>query len=166
MTYHFSSVQSLSHVRLFATPWTEACQASLSITNSWSSPKPMSIKSLMPSSHLILCHPLLPLPLIFTSIRVFSNELTLCMLCPNIGASASASVPSMNSQDWLLKGYVNILFGEMTAQGHLSFFKFDLYFFYYLWNNPTYSAIRLSMIKYANNRFNYLPCTSHVNRSY
>ena len=70
---HFSSVQSLSTVRLFATPWTTACQASLSITNSWSSSKPMFIKSVMPSNHLILCRPLL-LPSIFPSIRVFSNE--------------------------------------------------------------------------------------------
>ena len=68
-----SSVQLLSHVRLFATPWTAACQASLSITNSWSLPKFMSIESVMPSNHLILCRPLL-LPSIFPSIRVFSNE--------------------------------------------------------------------------------------------
>ena len=70
----FSSVQSLSRVRLFVTPWTAALQASLSITNSWSSPKPMSIESVMPSSHLILCSPLLLPPSIFPSIRVFSNE--------------------------------------------------------------------------------------------
>ena len=69
----FSSVQSLSRVRLFATPWITARQAFLSITNSWSSPRLMSIESVMPSSHLILCHPLLPLS-IFPSIRVFSNE--------------------------------------------------------------------------------------------
>ena len=69
----FSSVQSLSRVRLFATPWTAARQASLSITNSWSLPKPMSIESVMPSNHLILCRPLLFLPSIFPSIRVFSN---------------------------------------------------------------------------------------------
>ena len=72
--YQFSSVQSLSCVRLFVTPWTAARQASLSITNSWSPPKPMSIESVMPSSHLILCHPLLLLPSIFPRIRVFSNE--------------------------------------------------------------------------------------------
>ena len=66
----FSSVQSLSRVQLFATPWIAARQASLSITNSWSLPKPMSIKSVMPSSHLILCHPLLLLPPILPSIRV------------------------------------------------------------------------------------------------
>ena len=72
-----SSVQSLSHVWLFATPWIAACQASLSITNFWSLPKPMSIELVMPSSHLILCCPLLLLPPILLSIRVFSNESTL-----------------------------------------------------------------------------------------
>ena len=69
-----SSVQSLSHVQLFATPWTAASQASLSITNSQSLFKLMSIKLVMPSNYLILCHPLLFLPSIFPSIRVFSNE--------------------------------------------------------------------------------------------
>ena len=75
----FSSVQSLSHVRLFVTPWTTARQASLSITNSWSSPKPMSIVSVMPSNHLFLYRPLLHLPSIFPSIRVFSNKSALCI---------------------------------------------------------------------------------------
>ena len=78
----FSSVQSLSHVRLFATPWTSACQASLSITNSWSLPKLMSIESMMPSNHLILCCPLLLLPSIFPSIRVFSDESVLHIRWP------------------------------------------------------------------------------------
>ena len=72
--YHQSSVQSLSHVRLFATPWTAAGQASLSITNSRSLLKLMSIELVMPSNHLILCHPLLLPPSIFPNIRVFSNE--------------------------------------------------------------------------------------------
>ena len=72
--HQFSSVQSLSHVQLFVTPWTAACQASLSITNSWSIPKLMSIELVMPSNHLILCRPLLLPPSIFPSIRVFSNE--------------------------------------------------------------------------------------------
>ena len=70
----FSSVQALSRVRLFVTPWTVAHQASLSITISQSSPKLMSIESVMPSNHLIFCYPLLNLPSIFPSIRVFSNE--------------------------------------------------------------------------------------------
>ena len=72
-------VQSLSHVQLFATPGTAACQASLSITNSWSLLKLMAIKSVVPSNHLILSHPLFLLPSNFPSIRVFSNELSLCI---------------------------------------------------------------------------------------
>ena len=80
--FPFSSVQSLNHVRLFATPWIAACQASLSITNSWSLLKHMSIESVMPSSHLVLCHPLPLLPSIFPSIRVFSNESVLCNRWP------------------------------------------------------------------------------------
>ena len=74
LRWSFSSVQSLSRVQLFSTPWTAAHQASLSIVNSWSLLKFMSIESVMPSNHLILCHPLLLLPSIFPSIRVFSNE--------------------------------------------------------------------------------------------
>ena len=76
---YFSSVQLLSHVRLFATPWITARQTSLSVTNSQSLLKLMSIESVMPSSHLILCRPLLLLPPVPPSIRVFSNESTLCM---------------------------------------------------------------------------------------
>ena len=80
--HQFSSVQSLSCVRLFVTPWIAARQASLSITNSRSSPRLTSIESVMPSSHLILCHPLLLLPPIPPSIRVFSNESALRMRWP------------------------------------------------------------------------------------
>ena len=79
----FSSVESLSHVWPFVTPWTAAHQASLSITNSWSPPKPMSSELVMPSNHLVLCHPLLLLPSIFLSIRVFSNESALRIRWPN-----------------------------------------------------------------------------------
>ena len=82
MEQQFSSVQSLSRVRLFATPWTAAFQASLSITNSQSLPKLMSIESVMPSNHLILCRPLLLLPSTFPSIRVFSNESVLHIRWP------------------------------------------------------------------------------------
>ena len=78
----FSSVQSLSQVQLFATPWTAARQASLSITNSWSPPKPMSIESVMPFNYLILCRPLLLLISIFPSIRVFSYDSALCISWP------------------------------------------------------------------------------------
>ena len=77
--HQFSSVQSLSRIWLLATPWTAARQASLSITNSWSPPKLMSIELVMPSNHLILCHPLLLLPSVFPSIGVFSNESALCI---------------------------------------------------------------------------------------
>ena len=77
--YYLNSVQSLSRVRLFTTPWTTACQASLSITNSQSLLKLMSIESVMPSNHLILCHSLLLLPSIFPSIRVFANQSLLCI---------------------------------------------------------------------------------------
>ena len=78
----FSSVQSLNHVQLFVTPWTAACQASLSITKSQSLLKLISIDSVMPSNHLILCHPLLLLPSIFPSIRVFSSDSVLCIRWP------------------------------------------------------------------------------------
>ena len=82
MKFQSSSVQSLSHVQLFATPWTTAHQASLSITNSWNLLKLMSIELAMPSNHLILCCPLLLLPSIFHSIRVLSNESALRIRWP------------------------------------------------------------------------------------
>ena len=103
-----SSVQSLSYVQLFATPWTAARQASLSIINFWSPPNPMSIESVMPSNHLILCHPLLLLPSIFPSIRVFSNESALRIRCPkywsfsfNISPSNEHSGLISFRMDWL-----------------------------------------------------------------
>ena len=103
----FSSVQSVSHVWLFATPWTAACQASLSITNSWSLLKLMSIELVIPSNHLILCHPLL-LPSIFPSIRVFSNESVLHIRWPkywrfsvNISPSNEHSGLISFRMDWL-----------------------------------------------------------------
>ena len=95
----FSSVQSLSHIRLFVTTWTAAHQASLSITNSRSLLKLVSIELVMPSDHLILCCPLLLLPSTFPIIRVFSNELALCMRWTSIGVSSSTSVLPMNIQD-------------------------------------------------------------------
>ena len=94
----FSSVQ-FSPVRLFATPWTAAPQASLSITNSQSLLKLTSIKSVMPSNHLILCRPLLLLPSIYPNIRVCSNESALSIMWPRTGVSASTSVLPMNTQD-------------------------------------------------------------------
>ena len=104
----FSSVQSLSHVRLFATPWIAASQASLSITNSRNSLRLTSIESVMPSSHLILCHPLLLLPPIPPSIRVLSNESTLHMRWPKYGSFSFSVIPSKEipglitfKMDWL-----------------------------------------------------------------
>ena len=116
--YHqFSSVQSLSRVWLFATPWTAAPQASLSITNSQSLPKLKSIESVMPSSHLIFCHLLLFLSSIFPSIRVFSNESTLCIRWPSIGVSASTSVLPVNTQDWSPLGWTGwISFSPRDSQ--------------------------------------------------
>ena len=93
------SVQSLSHVQLFVTPWTTAHQASLSITNSQSLPKLMSIESVMLSNHLILCCPLLLLPSIFPSIRVFKMSQLFTSGGQSIGVSASTSVLPMNTQD-------------------------------------------------------------------
>ena len=87
-------VESLSHVRLFVTPWTAACQASLSFTISRSLLKLMSMKLLMPSNHLILCHPLLFLPSIFPSIRVFSNESTLGIRWPKYWSFSFSISPS------------------------------------------------------------------------
>ena len=107
-TIQFSSVQSLSHVQLFATPWIAARQASLSITNSWSSLRFTSIKSVMPSSHLILCRPLLLLPPIPCSIRIFSNESALHMRWPKYWSFSfriilSKEIPGLISfrMDWL-----------------------------------------------------------------
>ena len=104
--YH--SVQSLSHVLLFVSPWTTTCQASLSITNSWSSLKLMSIELVMPSNHLILCHPLLLLPSILPSNRVFSNESVFCIWWPkywsfsfSISPSNEYSGPISFRKDWL-----------------------------------------------------------------
>ena len=101
----FISVQLLSHVWLFVTPWTTTHQASLSVINSRSLFKLMFVESVMPSSHLILCHPLLLLPSVFPSIRVFSNESVLHIRCQSTGASASALVLPMNIQDWFPLGW-------------------------------------------------------------
>ena len=103
-----SLVQSLSHVWLFATPWTAARQASLSITNSQSRPKPMSIESVMPSSHLILCHRLLLLPPILPSIRVFSNESALRMRWPKYW-SFSFNISPSNEYSVLISFRINWL---------------------------------------------------------
>ena len=119
-----------------AIPGIAAYQASLSITNSWSSPKLISTESLMPSNHLILCHPFFLPPLIFPSIRVFSSESTLHMRWPNTGVSASASVLPVNTQDWSAIGWtgwislqskgLSRVFSNTTVQKH-QFFGAQLY---------------------------------------
>ena len=96
-----NSVQSLSHVPLFASPWTAACQASLTITNSRSLLRLMSIKSVMPSNHLILCCPLLLPPSIFPSIRVFSNKSALRIRWPKYWSFSFTISPS-NEHSWLI----------------------------------------------------------------
>ena len=113
----FSSVQSLSHVQLFGTPWTAARQASLSITNSWSLPKLMSIESGMPPSHLILCCPLLLLPSILPSIRVFSNESALRIRWPKYWSFSFSITPS-NEHPGLISFRMDWL-DLLAAQGTL-----------------------------------------------
>ena len=134
----FNSVQSLSRVWLFATPWIAARQASLSITNSRSSLKLMSIESVMPSSHLILCHPLLLLPPIPPRIRVFSSESALRMRWPkywsfNFSISPSNERPGLISfrMDWLdllaVQGTLKSLLQHHSSKAsivrHLAFFR-------------------------------------------
>ena len=115
--YSFTSVQLLSRVRLFATPWTTARQASLSITNSQSPPKPMSLVLVMPSTHLILCRPLLLLPSIFPSIRVFSNESVLPIRWPKYW-SFSFSISPSNEHLGLISFRMDWL-DLLTVQGTL-----------------------------------------------
>ena len=129
--YQFSSLQKLSRVRLFATPWIAACQASLSITKSQSSLRLTSIESVMPSSHLILCSPLLLLPTIPPSIRVFSIESTLHMSGQSTGVSALASFLPKKSQGWSPSewtGWISLqpkglsrVFSNTTVQKHKLF---------------------------------------------
>ena len=131
VSVQFSSVQLLSHVRLFATPWIAARQASLSITNSRSSVRLTSIESVMPSSHLILCHPLLLLPPIPPSIRDFSNESTLGMRWPeywsfSFSISPSKEHPGLISLGWtgwtsLQSKGLSRVFSNTTVQKHQFF---------------------------------------------
>ena len=113
----FSSAQWLSNVQLFATPWTAAHQACLSLTKSWSLLKFMSFESVMPSNHLILCHPLLLPPSIFSSIRVFSNELVLHIRWPKY-RSFSFSISPSNEYSGLISLRIDWL-DLLTLQGTL-----------------------------------------------
>ena len=139
--YVISSVQSLSHVRLFVTPWTAACQASLFITNSQSWLKLMFTESMMPSNHLILCHPLLLMPSIFPSIRVFSNESALSIRWPkywsfsfNISLSNEHPGPISFRMDWLdllavqglLRVFSNNHSSKVSVLPHSAFFIVQL----------------------------------------
>ena len=127
----FSSVQSLSRVRLFVTPWTAAHQASLSVTHSQSLLKLMFTESVMPSNHFILCRSLLLPPSISPSIRVFSNESVLHIRGQSIRVSASASVLPMSIQDWSPLGWTGWIslqskgfsrvFSNTTVQKHQFF---------------------------------------------
>ena len=128
--HYFSSVQALSCVRLFSTSWITALQASLSITNSWSSPKPMSIELVMPSSHLILGHPLLLLPPIPPSIKVFSTESTLRMRWPKYWSFSFSISPSNKHPGLIFKwtGWIFLqskglsrVFSNTTVQNHQFF---------------------------------------------
>ena len=129
VNYYIVAVQSLSHVWLFATPWTAAFQTSLSFTISQSLIKLMSIESVMLSNHLILCFLFLLLSSVFPSIRVFSNESSLHISGQSIGASGSASVLPMNIQDWLPLGLTGLIslqstglsrvFSNTTVQKHV-----------------------------------------------
>ena len=141
--YYFV-VQSLSHVWIFATPWTAARQASLS-TISWSLHKLRSIESVMPSNHLILCHPLLLLPSIFPSIRVFSNESALCIRLPKYWSFSFSISPSNEysglisfRMDWLdlpsvqetLKSLLQNHNSKASILWHLAFFMVQLLYLY------------------------------------
>ena len=131
LSIQFSSVQLLSCVLLFATPRTAARQASLSITNFWSLPKLMPIELVMPSNHLILCCPLLLLPSIFPSIRVFSNESALCIRWPKYWSFSFNISPYNEYQDWFPLGWTGLIslqskglsrvFSNTTVQKHQLF---------------------------------------------
>ena len=130
LSVQFSLVQSLSHVQLFVTPWTVVCQVSLSFTISLSLFKLMTFESMMPTNHIIICWPLL-LPPVFPSIRVFSNELALCIRWPKYWSFSYRISPFKNIQGWFLLGLTGLIslqskglsrmFSRTTVQKHQFF---------------------------------------------
>ena len=157
----FSSVQLLNRVWLFATPWIAARQASLSITNSWSSLKLTCIKLVMPSSHLILCRPLLLLPSIPPSIRVFSNESTLRMRWPKYWSFSFSIIPSRDRKyrfnpwfgkiPWRRKWQPTSVFlpgkfhGQRNLEGHSPWGHKELDTTYWVSNNNKATTITCAM---------------------
>ena len=133
MTFPFSTVQLLSHVWIFVTPWTATSQASLSITNSLSLLKLVSIESLMPSNHLILCHPLLLPPSVFPNIRVFSNEPILRIRWPGYW-SFSFSICPFNKYSGLISfwmDWLDLLAVQGTLKSLLQHHSSKVYFTFY-----------------------------------
>ena len=155
----FSSVHSLSRIRLFATPWTAAHQASLSITNSQNLLKLMSIELVMTSNHLILCHPLLLLPSVIPSIRVFSNELVLCIRWPKYWSFSFSICPSNEysvlisfRMDWLdllaVQGTLKSLLQHHSSKAsilhHSAFFRVQpLTSIHDYWKNHSFNYMDL-----------------------
>ena len=139
LSVQLSSVQSLSCVRLIVTSWTAACQVSLSITNSWRLLKLMSIKLVMPSNHLILCHPLLLLPSIFPASGSFLMSQLFASDGQNTGTSASASVHPMNIQDWFplgLTGLLSLQSKGLSSSPTPQFKSIIIYYYYVSWVMP------------------------------
>ena len=179
MNLEFSSIQLLSHVRLFATPWTAARQASLSITNSQSLLKLMSIESVMPSNQLILCDPLLLMPSIFPRRNPspifllftysFFSESVLCIRWPNFGASASASVLPMNIQDWFplgLTGWISLpskvlsrVSSNTTIHTHVYMCVNIRYLFFSFWLTSFCMTVSRSIHVSANGTTSFLSMT-------
>ena len=148
----FSSVQSLSHVWLFVTPWITACQAFLSITNSRSPPKPMSIELVMLSNHLILCRPFSSCPQSFPASGSFQMSQLFAWGGQSIGVSASASVLPMNTQDWYPLGWtgwislqskgLSRVFSNTTVQKH-QFFGAQLTPIHDYWKSHSFNYMHL-----------------------
>ena len=160
-----SSVQ-FSRIRFFATPWTAARQASLSITNCQSLPKPMSIESVMPSNHLILCCPLFLLPSIFPSIRVFLNGQLFASGGQSIGVSASTSVLPMNTQDWSPLGWTGWISLQSTEYSWIICW-FLIFFSWFFWLSKHFSMSTVENFWYGQRsiikKYSFPPLTYRFN---